>query len=448
MADVDYKGETFILQKVKNHPELKDLTEEQQMIKAIQLTSHEDIRCQFSYLLETGSKLILEAARDDQEDDEFLHTMELRMAHQRAKQDTVQACHLPVKLILSQLRRGRPPLANTWSSLFKFKYGPLHSALQVGEVLIEWGRESLVIPKYEPILPSRQLQFYVHGQGEWRETVGQFVQEMSLADRRRTTEEKVDVLYRSVTEKTRLIENLIDVIVKYNREKKYDLFKCNCQHFVGEAMAALGIKETPQFSGKLSEYYELLKQGKTKMPEFQDHESVDRYVVENFDQLTQHDMEFLLCQYFQHHSADMAQADDIDVWKCTLATCQSDKLEDRIKQNSLLFNQFHPDAPPQPIRATGRKRETAGNVKKNENVAELRIEDRLLRAQPQPIIVGKPPNMPTLLEDKEQEQDKAVDTYTEQELPQEVRTTGRWGGGSTAVVLCPPIVTFHTLRGV
>ena len=391
------------------------MTDEQQVTRAVQLTSHDEIRCQFSYLLDTGSKLIIDATRNgNDDDDEFLRTMEVQAAHQKAKQDMAQACHLPVKLILSQLRRGRPPFAHTWSSLFGFKFGPLHSALQVGEVLIEWGRESLVIPKFEPIVPGRELQFNVHGQGEWREAVGQFVLEMSMADYapKRRTEKKVDALCRSVAEKAQLITSLVEVIIKYNREYKYDLFNRNCQHFVRDAMAALGIKETPQLSGKLSEYYERLKDGKTKMPEFRNHESVDKYVMDNFNKLSQHDMEFLLCQYFQHHYAEMANAMDIDEWKCPLETCQSDRLEERIKHNSLLFNQFQPDAPQPPLPPRSRhKKETD---KRGNKVAELHIRQQPVRPRPA-LMVGTAPNMPTLVENGDQDQ------YLEEKLPQEVR---------------------------
>ena len=376
----------FILRKVKHHPELKDLSKEEQRQRAAQLTSHDDVRCMFSYLLETGAKLTWEAAAregDEDDKDELLHTMEAKAAHQRAKQDVARSCHLPVKLILSKLRRGRPPLANTFTSLLRFEYGPLHAALQVGEVLIEWGRESLVVPHFEPIVPGRDLQFHVHGQGEFREVAGQFVREMSMADYApgRNTEQKVDVLYRSVVEKNRLIENLVDVIVKYNREYKYGLFNCNCQHFVRDAMSALGIKQTPQFSGKLSEYYERLKDGKTKLPEFQTHESVDRYVEENFDELSQHDMEFLLCQYFHHHYADLERAEDADNWKCTLASCKSDMLEERIKHNSLLFNQFHDDVNPRPVL----------RVERNDRHQNDIIREQLVQEAP-PVSVCKPPN--------------------------------------------------------
>lgn len=407
----DYTVNNFVLEKARHHPELKRLGEEQQKKRAAELTSHKDVRCVFSYLLEAGSKLTWETAEREGEDDddELLHTMELQAAHQRAKQDVAQSCHLPVKLILSKLRRGRPPLANTWSSLFRFEYGPLHAALQVGDVLIEWGRESFVIPTFEPILPDRQLHFYVHGQGEFRQVAGQFVREMSMADYApgRNTEQKVDVLYRSVVEKNRLIENLVDVIVKYNREYKYDLFKRNCQHFVRDAMSALGIKQMPQISGKLGEYYERLKDGKTKMPEFQTHESVDRYVVENFDELTQHDMEFLLCQYFQHHYAEMERAEDVDEWKCTVATCKSDALEERIKHNSLLFNQFH-DLNPKPL----------PRVERNNRQEEEQLQQGW-------VLIGKAPNIvPTLPEKKQLSMRPALaeenKKYLEEELPQEV----------------------------
>ena len=436
------KSNDFVLQKVKNHHELKHLTEEQQTIRAAQLTSHDEILCQFSYLLDTGSKLIVDKTRngyDDDDDRDLLQTMEVRAAHQQAKQDMARACHLPVKLILSQLRRGRPPFAHTWSSLFGFQFGPLHAALQVGEVLIEWTRESLVIPKFEPILPGREIQFNVHSQGEWREAVGQFVLEMSMADYapQRRTEQKVDALCRSVAEKAQLITNLVEIIVTYNRDYKYDLFNRNCQHFVRDAMAALGIKEAPQLSGKLSEYYKRLKDGKTKMPEFQEHESVDKYVMDNFDQLSQHDMEFLLCQYFQHHYSEMSQAADIEEWRCPRPTCQSQRLEERIKHNSLLFNQFHPDEPRPAPQATRCKKVTD---KRGDKVAEINIKQHPKRPQPE-VVVGQAPNMPTLVEDVRDQDEK----YLDEKLPQEVGFSVI--GKRLGIHLCQPHFLFEWIVG-
>ena len=417
------KGDDFVLQKVKNHPELKHLTKEQQKTIVTQLTNPEEIRCQFSYLLDAGSKLVIETARNgdtDDDDRDFLQTMELRAVHQKAKQDMAQACHLPVKLFLSQLRRGRPPFAHTWSSLFGFKFGPLHAALQVGEVLIEWGRESLVIPKLKPIVPEREMQFSVHGQGEWRETVGQFVREMSLAESapapRQRTEKKVDALCRSVAEKAQLISNLIDVIVTYNRDYKYDLLYRNCQHFVQDAMAALGIKEVPELSGKLSEYYKRLKDGKKKMPEFREHESVDKYVMDNFDRLSQHDMEFLLCQYFQHHYAEMSEAEDIELWKCPRPTCQSSRLEDCIKHNSLLFNQFHLDEPRPLLPATRRANKKTDQQERK--ATDLHSEQP--KGQQHKELVNEPSHiMPRLAEDT------ADQDTQEEKLPDQV-TRSMW----------------------
>ena len=274
-----------------------------------------------------------------EENNELLHTMEIEAAHDRAKHGVAQACHLPVRLLLSKLRWRMPPILNRLSSLLSLEYGALHSALQVGQIVIEWGRESIVDPQMVDVVPNREFQAQVGNQGDWFHRAKELTRDMSLADRRHNVDEKFDVLFKSVAEKHQLLENLIAVIVDYNGTREYSVFKCNCQHFVHDALTALGIKETPKFSGLLKDYLKHLKIGVKSVPRNLDtHEKLDKYVTENLDILTPHDMEYILCQYFKHHLPEMEK--DLDDWACTIATCQVDNLEEQIKEQSLVFNRF------------------------------------------------------------------------------------------------------------
>ena len=330
-----------VVKKVKRYEQYAEKSEEEQVKLAGELTNHQLLFNRFSHLLEAVDEEIQAAAKDDAAN--FTHSTEFKMAHQRAKHGMALVCHLPVKLFLSRMRWDLPAPSVT-SKLFQFlfKFGALHAGLVVGNIRIEWGRESLIDPQWEADYVEEDFVAHVHLQSEWAYSASVYGKKFSLADRERSVKDKIDLIIESAKEKQQLITNLVDVIVKYNRAKHYNLFTCNCQHFVVDAMSALGIKETPKFSGQLNDYLCNLKMYKLDIPEeFTNHVALDAYVAQKLktDLLTQHDMEYLLVHYCRLHVNSMP--DDADEeWQCDVESCQFEYLSEKVDHQALLCHQF------------------------------------------------------------------------------------------------------------
>ena len=329
MADI-----SKTLKKLKSHPDHKAKTTLELEQLAIELTTPETVRRRFAHLLEAGQAVIWNLAEEDDED--LLHSLEFEAQHERMKQDTTKAVQLPVKLSLQKLRNvPTPPGAHSFAALLKFEYGPLHSAVIVGNVLIEWGREGIVEPRPCDHMVS-EFQANCASLGEWSGRVKDIQTEMSLANRQRNTEKKVDILCKSLEEKGKMIDKLVDVIIDYNRNKQYSVFKCNCQDFVRDALAALGIKKPVEFSGKLQKRFMELKKGKIKVEaQLETHENLDAYVEREKDELSRHDLEYLQCLYFNFHLPAIEKSYNPEAWVCDIPTCRSAELDTLIRERQL-----------------------------------------------------------------------------------------------------------------
>ena len=324
------KGTQFVLSKLKKHPYYKsqNVKEEELVVQAGNLSDPEYIRCQFSYLLESINKIVVKTGLEEEQNQD-LTSLETEAIREEDVSCLASAMNIPVKLILRQLHHARPPLANKLSQLIRCEYGPLHSTLQVGEISIEWGNDGLVIPSMSPMLPG-DLETQAPKQSQWYRQTKQLTKALDVAERRKDHTEKFNIMFTSMSEKVQMIDRLVDVIITYNCEKTYNIFKCNCQHFTRDALAALGYKDSIRFSGKMNDYFEQLKAGKLTVPaEYSTHENLDEYVRHNLEGLSLPDMEYLLCQYFKHHLPSMEQMkdQDLDDWRCDVEGCQSEQLD-------------------------------------------------------------------------------------------------------------------------
>ena len=335
----------FVLEKVKRLEAYADQPIEEQRKLAQELTDRKLLFSRFEHLLQAVEEEIQIAYRDYEAS--FTHSMELESAHQRAKHGMARICHLPVKLFLSRLQqRIAIPAASIARKLSEmlWEFGALHAGLMVGNIRVEWGTGSLVDPQWEdPQLVEEDFVAHIHPQGEWALTASSFDKKFSLADRERRIEDKVELIVKSAEEKRQLIMNLVDVIVRYNCTKKYSVTSCHCQHFVTDAMHALGIKSIPRFSGPLNDYLQQLKRGKIDIPEeFSDHTSLDAYVKAklNANTLTQHDMEYLLLHYYRLHLNCLPEDAGIEEWKCTVRSCQYEFLAEKVDSQAMLCHQF------------------------------------------------------------------------------------------------------------
>ena len=143
-------------------------------------------------------------------------------------------------------------------------------------------RRALVEAQYEDEVPRDDFVGTLDPKkGHLAKVSVEIHQKFSLAHRERRVDDKIKLIIDTAEKKREVLSRLVRVITSYNLKKKYDLFTCNCQHFVRDALAALGIEEPPRFSGQLKHHLERLKQGKVEVPEdFKNHGTLDAYVRE------------------------------------------------------------------------------------------------------------------------------------------------------------------------
>ena len=275
--------------------------------------------------------------------------IEISMAQDRGEHRLSQVCNFPLRLILTPISRVGI-IAKTFSSLLDMEFGPLHVALQVGDVILEWNDSSLVIPHFsehdDPLLKA-DIQ---HLCG-WVDFTNEHVPSMKEAAEKLDYPGQIDLIFRATAEKSRLINNLVKVIVNYNRYHHYNLINRNCQHFVSDALKALGVEKPVQFTGGLGDYFKALKSGCSKSVkiEYTTHAELDAYMRNlqakgDLNAMPQGDLEFLLAMYFKFHLDNRRQymKDPIALenWKCTERLCLMKELESRIQLKNLRFLNF------------------------------------------------------------------------------------------------------------
>ena len=309
---------------------------------------------------------------------ELTHTLEYTKRKDQQKTDAAVAASLPVKLTLSKLRRAVPTAAAPFTAFLRFAFGPLHASLVIGNICVEWDDGSLIVPVPVSDIPG-DFQARLDQEASWQGGVGQAVKAMSMANRNHLdTPVKLKILYDGRDNKKRLLEALCELIVQYNVHKKYSLFRCNCQHFVKDALQVLRIRveDTLKFEGSLGNYFDDLKRGKEIRCQFDSHEDLDAYVKDAMGSLEIRDKEYLLCMYFQFHSSEtkILTPEEQDEWKCSIKSCLCEQLEMKIENEALLLHHFAPTPlwprPRSQARAAARHVSTAPTVSCVQEVAE------------------------------------------------------------------------------
>lgn len=300
----------------------------------------------FSGLTDDALDAVEEEVREMQL--EYTHSKEIAQAAKRGERRFSDICNLPLKLILTPLRHRRK-VANVFASLLEMRFGPLHVALQVGNVVLEWNDSSLVTPHlcaYE----DQVMELDIQPHSEWVEYTTRQHPEMRKAAQELDYSEQIELAYKVSAEKKILIDALIDLIIEYNKHYYYNLFDRNCQHFVLDALRVLKVRIPKELPGGLGEYYKTLIKGKTpSIPaEFRIHSELDEYVMRQtregaIDSMSQHDLEFLLALYFRFHLESRAKLNDrpaLEAWQCGELQCCMREVEKRIQVESMKIHSF------------------------------------------------------------------------------------------------------------
>lgn len=315
---------------------------------AQKLISKDDIMCYFSELIEDCAADVIDEKLKE-EDADMLTSLELGKAMERSEHRFAHVCDLPLKIVLTPLSRGGR-IVSRFANLLEMQFGPLHASLRVGNVILEWNDSSLVIPhlcKHGDEL----LQSDVQGLSEWAIYTSKQYDDVRSAMTTSDYQKQIEIVFRVTAEKRRHIEALVDVIIKYNTFFHYNLFDRNCQHFVLDALKALGVEKPPEFTGGLRDYFKALKEGRSPsvLAKFATHAALDSYVKEKesngeINKMEQNDLEFLLAQCFRFHLKQKSELQDenadLSNWACKEPTCCMQRLERRIRFETLRIHNF------------------------------------------------------------------------------------------------------------
>lgn len=274
---------------------------------------------------------------------EVTNAWEKAMLQKRCLQRFESVVNFPVKLILSDLRNALPPFASAFARMIQLEFGPLHAALVIDDVLVEWDDASLIMPSTE----EKEWVFQTRLQGRYDEVAHAMKPEMKESARRMDLKKQIEQVFEVTKEKQQAIDQLVQVIIHYNKSYEYNVLTKNCQHFVVDAMKALGVNKVPMFTGVFQEYFTELKRGKSKdiLEQFDSHAALDEHVNTIIRPgLSQHDLEYILCQYFKFHLSsrrNSPNAQDPD-WKCVEETCRMSEIEHMLERGtgSMLFTTF------------------------------------------------------------------------------------------------------------
>lgn len=332
-AGTDSSSLPDVIEKLKKHPDHETKSPEELRQLAKKLVSTEELREYFSHLTsDTFEHYSGEIA------EERAATLVTSMEVQQAEGRAVRRLRpLSVKLFLFELRTPTSRFLSRFSSLFAFKYGALHAAIQIGDVVLQWGTSSLVIPEiYEPGDPIFQTDFMK------ATTAAQVAVDMQprvlRAVKNMDYSEQIDLQFDHAVVIEEMIERVKRVIVRYNAKYYYSVVLRNCQTFVDDVMKEIGVKNAPKkLTGKLKEYFKELTTKKSKgIPsDMPTHKALDDYVRElDLSTLTQHDKEYLLCLYFQFHLEAM-KTDKDPGEACRVAGCCMERIEAQLEEMML-----------------------------------------------------------------------------------------------------------------
>ena len=200
-----------------------------------------------SAILALGNEL---AELDENPDGELVNTTEVVKAKSWQNCRSIEIAVVPLKITVRDLKSNQKTqrLLETVTDIFKhkelsFNYGAKHVSLTVGDVVLEWGKESLVVPHLEfeqnessLNSESRDITALSHHNAEAAAA-------LEMEPRLLPIEDEVEHLFYRTSEKREVFKRLAEVISRYNRTYYCDLLFRNCQTFVIDALKAVGISD-------------------------------------------------------------------------------------------------------------------------------------------------------------------------------------------------------------
>ena len=272
----------------------------------------------------------------------FRNTKEKKTAEDLVSKGLRKAGNLRVRLLLCELQQEdwkKGVLQTVNRHLKQFQYGPFHVALQIGDTVLEWNTLSVVFPRRVDNAGGDENSIFASDVHHKDELAATGFEQIDVRAGAEATQMGYTNHLNSIVElgerREILLDELARVVVLYNRKYEYGLFSCNCQHFVTDVLEVLGIKDMELFQGKLrvKQHLDLLKMRGTSVPfyEFNSHADLDKYIRDNFDKLSDDDLEFCHCHYLLFH-AWQKKRPHIQAWQCPGHACCFTAVEMRLKR--------------------------------------------------------------------------------------------------------------------
>ena len=257
---------------------------------------------------------------------------------QRMAEPFEQIKKLEVKLILHELKDShlvRQVATFVDKYVSNFTFGPFHAAILIGDVVLEWRPNSLVIPHKIKKIHSKDHKAVLFTNVHEKPFDGQLPTiplQYEGADREAVAS-SFEMIKDITREKETLIDELVNVVVMFNTKQSYGLFTNNCQHFVLNVLEVLGITNPEEvFRGKLKQHANLVmaRSKKEATPEFNSHEELDRHIKEqNIDKMSHDDLEFAYCHYLLFHAWGERFPYEDD-WRCHPSDCQVNNIAKKL----------------------------------------------------------------------------------------------------------------------
>lgn len=264
----------------------------------------------------------------------FPNEMTRKDSEQRMAEPFEQISTLEVSLILHELNDTRliQQLANFIDKyVSSFRFGPFHASILIGDVILEWRPNSLIIPRKIDKVHNKDNKAVLLANIHETPFDGQLPAvplRYEGADQAAVSSsfERIKDITR---EKDMLIDELADVVMRYNTKLHYGLFTNNCQHFVLDVLSVLGITNPEEaFRGKLKQHADLVmaRSQKEATVEFNSHEELDRHISEgNVEEMSRDDLQFVYCHYLLFHAWGERFPHE-EAWRCNPNECQINRI--------------------------------------------------------------------------------------------------------------------------
>lgn len=240
---------------------------------------------------------------------------------------------LEVKLILHELNdsalvQNIADFVHNFVSSFTF--GPFHASILIGDALLEWRPNSLVIPRRIKAVhdkDNRAVLFVNLHETSFNSQLPSIPLQYEGVDQE-TVASSFEMIKDITFEKEHLIDALVEVVVRYNLKMIYGIFTNNCQHFVRDVLTVLGITDPEKaFRGRIKQHADLvMARDKDAITEFNSHRELDQHIKETkAEKMSRDDLEFAYCHYLLFHAWGQKFPFE-EAWICNPDKCQANAI--------------------------------------------------------------------------------------------------------------------------